>query len=218
MTVAREAITLPLVFLTVTLLAGLRLGDTVQLVPPSPYFLVLGGLLVRVVVQSGALAPQRLLASSRSELANLNGLVVLLTLWLAAAQAIAVVIPQSGVPRLAFAAFFLVLLLNTAAAAPDRQRLLRSLSVTLGAAFILKFVVLDTLSAPGEGAVKRALRAALDGLTLGALIQDVPHPLTAYLALFAIGLFLVGVLLLPSRPHSSPSGLARTGEPDIVVR
>ncbi len=218
MTVAREAITLPLIFLTVTLLAGLRIGDTVALVPPSPYLLVLGGLLVRLVVQSGALAPQRLLASSRSELANLNGLVVLLTLWVAAAQAIAVVIPQSGVPRLAFAAFFLVLLLNTAAAAPDRQRLLRSLSVTLGAAFILKFVVLHTLSAPGEGAVKRALQAALDGLTLGALIQDVPHPLTAYLALFAIGLFLVGVLLLPSRPQSLSSALARTGEPDIVLR
>jgi hypothetical protein len=66
--------------------------------------------------------------------------------------------------------------------------------------------------------VKRALQAALDGLTLGALIQDVPHPLTTYLALFAIGLFLVGVLLLPSRPHSSSSVLARTGEPDIVVR
>jgi hypothetical protein len=211
MTVAREAITLPLVFLTVTLLAGLRIDDTVALVPPSPYLLVLGGLLVRLVVQSGALAPQRLLASSRSELANLNGLVVLLTLWVAAAQAIAVVIPQSGLPRLAFAAFFLVLLLNTAAAAPDRQRLLRSLSVTLGAAFILKFVVLHTLSAPGDGAVKRVLRAALDGLTLGALIQDVPHPLTAYLALFAIGLFLVGVLLLPSRPPSASTALLRTG-------
>jgi hypothetical protein len=218
MTVAREAITLPLVFLTVTLLAGLRIDDTVALVPPSPYLLLLGGLVVRLVVQSGALAPQRLLGSSRSELANLNGLVVLLTLWLAAAQAVAVVIPQSGVPRLAVAAFFLVLLLNTAAAAPDRQQLLRSLSITLGAAFILKFVVLQTLSAPGEGAVKRALQAALDGLTLGALMQDVPHPVTAYLALFAIGLFLVGVLLLPSRPHSSSSALARTGEPGIVVR
>jgi hypothetical protein len=38
---------------------------------------------------------------------------------------------------LAAGAFFLVLLLNTAAAAPDRQQLLRSLAVTFGAAFVL---------------------------------------------------------------------------------
>ena len=149
MTPAREAITLPIVFLTVTLLGGLRIGNPTALVPPSPYLLLLGGLLTRLVVKSGALAPERLLASSRSELANLNGLVVLITLWIAAAQALAAVTPESGVPHLAAGAFFLVLLLNTAAAAPDRQQLLRSLAVTFGAAFVLKFVILHGLSAPG---------------------------------------------------------------------
>jgi len=125
MTPRREAITLPIVFLTVLLLGGLRIANTTVLVPPSPYLLLLGVLLVRVVVQSGALAPEQVLASSRSELANLNGVVLLATLWAAAAQVIAVLTPESGVPRLAFSVFFLVLLLNTAAASPDRQRLLR---------------------------------------------------------------------------------------------
>ena len=212
MTAAREAITLPLVFLTVTLLGGLRIGNPTALVPPSPYLLLLGGLLTRLVVKSGALAPERLLASSRSELANLNGLVVLITLWVAAAQALAAVTPESGVPHLAAGAFFLVLLLNTAAAAPDRQRLLRSLAVTFGAAFVLKFVILHGLSAPGDGVVKRGLQALVDAVTLGALIQAVPHPLTAYLALFAIGLFLVGVLLLPLRVASPRGALTRTQE------
>ena len=55
--------------------------------------------------------------------------------WWLAGAAIAVLIPDSGLPRLVFAVFFLILLLNTAAAAPDRVRLLRSLAVTLGAAF-----------------------------------------------------------------------------------
>ena len=212
MTAAREAITLPLVFLTVTLVGGLRIGNPTALVPPSPYLLLLGGLLIRLVVKSGALAPERLLASSRSELANLNGLVVLITLWVAAAQALAAVTPESGVPHLAAGAFFLVLLLNTAAAAPDRQRLLRSLAVTFGAAFVLKFVILHGLSAPGDGVVKRGLQALVDAVTLGALIQAVPHPLTAYLALFAIGLFLVGVLLLPLRVASPRGALTRTQE------
>lgn len=202
MTPGREAITLPIVFLTVLLLGGLRIAETTMLVPPSPYVLLLGMLVVRVVVQSGALAPEQLLASSRSELANLNGVVLLVTLWIAAAQTLAVLIPDTGVPRLTFSVFFLILLLNTAAASPDRQRLLRSLAVTFGAAFILKFVVLQGLSARGGGAVQRALLALLDGVTVGALVQQVPHPVTAYIAFLAVALFLIGVFLLPHRERS----------------
>jgi len=205
MTAAREAVALPILFMTVLLLGALRIAATTVLVPPSPFALVLGALLLRVVVQSGALAPERLLSSSRSTLENLNGFVVVAALWAAAAQTIAVLVPESGVPQLAFSVFFLVLLLNTAAASPDRQQLLRSLGVTLGAAYVLKFVVLYQLSAPGAGALKRTLQAILDGVTLGALIQDVPHPITAYTALLATVLFLIGLVLLPHR-HVSPRG------------
>ena len=213
MRAGREAIVLPVLFLTVLLVGGLRIADTIVLVPPSPYVLLLGVLLVRVVVQSGALAPEQLLASERSGLANLNGVVLLATLWIAAAQTLAVLIPESGVPQLAFSVFFLILLLNTAAASPDRQRLLRSLAVTFGAVFVLKFVVLHGLSAPGEGAVKRALLALVDGVTAGALVQEVPHPITVYIALLAVALFLIGVFLLPHRQRS-PHGDA----PDALVR
>jgi len=202
MRAGREAIVVPVIFLTVLLLGGLRIADTAVLVPPSPYVLLLAVLLVRVVVQSGALAPELLLASDRSELANLNGVVLLATLWLASAQALAVLIPESGVPRLAFSVFFLILLLNTAAASPDRHRLLRSLAVTFGAAFVVKFVVLHGLSAPGDGAVKRALLALVDGVTAGALVQEVPRAITAYIALLAVALFLLGVFLLPHRERS----------------
>ena len=212
MTAAREAIALPIVFLTVLLLGGLRIADTTELVPPSPYLLVLGVLLVRVVVQSGALAPEQLMSSSRSGLENINGGVLLATLWIAASQVLAVLVPESGVPRLAFSVFFLILLLNTAAASPDRTRLLRSLAVTFGAAFILKFVVLHGLSAPSEGTIKRALQALLDSVTVGALIQDVPHPITAYIALFAVILFLIGLALLPHRGGLPKDTLVRTVE------
>jgi hypothetical protein len=43
----------------------------------------------------------------------------------------------------------------------DREQecqLLRSLAVTFGAAFVLKFVILHGLSAPGDGVVKRGLQ------------------------------------------------------------
>ena len=202
MTPEREALVLPNLFLVVLLLGGLRIARTIVLVPPSPYMLVLGLLLVRVTIQSGALAPERLLASGRSTLANVNGAVVLMTLWVAAAQTLAVLTAESGIPRIAFSVFFLVLLLNTAAAAPNRHQLLRSLAVTFGAAFILKFVVLQGVSAAGERPFKRAVLALLDNVTAGALVQDVPHPITAYTALLSVALFLVGLLLLPARERS----------------
>lgn len=199
MTAAREAIVLPVIFLTVFLLGGLRIATPSALVFPSLVGLVLGILLLRLLVQSGALDPAKLLLSSRSSLANVNGLVVLATLWLAASQMFGLLTPESGLPRLAFTVLFVVMLLNTAAAGPDRPRLLRSLAVMFGAAFVLKFVVLFELSEPGTGWFKQVLLAALEGITLGALLQDVPHPVTGYLAFLTTMLFLIGVFLLPPR-------------------
>ncbi len=51
--------------------------------------------------------------------------------------------------------------------------------------------------------LKRALQAVLDGVTLGALIQEAPHPVMAYIALLAVVLFLIGVFLLPRRDGRS---------------
>jgi hypothetical protein len=198
-TATREAVVLPAALLTVLLLGSVRIGETTTIVVPSVFALVLGLLLVRVVVQSGALAPQRLVSASRSPLENVNGTIVLVSLWLAAAQVVAVLTPVSGLPRIAGGVFLLIVLLNTTAAAPDRVRLLRSLAITFGALFLLKFVVLAELSAPGSSRVKAVLQAMLEGITLGALLQPPSHAATGYLALIALILFLVGVLMLPSR-------------------
>jgi hypothetical protein len=213
MTAAREAIVLPLLFLTVLLIGGLQIGRTTMIVPPSPYVLVLGALLVRLAVRSGALAPDRLLASARSTLANINGGVLLAAFWLAAAQTLALLIPDSGVPRLASGVFFLILLLNTTAASPDRGRLLQSLAVTFGATYVLKFVVLEELSSPGASAFKRALLALVDNVTAGVLIQEVRHPMTPYMAFLAVALFLIGLFLLPHRERPFRDGL-----PEPVTR
>ena len=194
MTPAREAIYLPALFLTVTVL-----GVT----PPSLFSLVLGVLLVRVLVQSGALAPQRLMHGARSALANVNGFAVLVTPLLASAQTFSMLMPGTGVPRVLFGAYFLVLLLNTMAAGPDRVRVLRSLAVTFGAAFVLKFVVLDALSGPATGPLARMLQVLFEGVTLGAVTQEVQHPAAGYLAFFVLLVFLVGVWLLPARPRSA---------------
>lgn len=207
MTAAREAVTLPLIFLTVLLAGGTRAGTPFQIVPPSVFTLVLGLLFLRVVVQSGTLAPNRLVSGARHGLANANGVVVLVTLWLAAAQTMSLMLPESGLPRVACGFFLFVLLLNTAAAEPNRARLLRSLAVTFGSAFLLKFVVLAAISTPADGRLKQFLQSLADSITLGVLMQPPVHALAGYIALFVVLLFLTGVLLLPAR--AATPGLVR---------
>jgi hypothetical protein len=213
MTATREALVLPVLFLTVALCGSVHLGQTLVLLPMSLYSLILGILLVRLLIQSRALVPGALLSPARGALANINGGVVMLTLWAASAQVFAVLIPDNGLPRLIVSVFFLILLLNTAAASPDRPRLLRSLAVTFGSAFLLKFVVLSALSETGTGWLKRVLLAMVEGVTLGTLTQDVMHPASGYIALFALGLFLIGVFLLPFRVPPESTALQTAGPP-----
>jgi hypothetical protein len=208
MTAAREAIHLPVLFLTVTLLGGLRPGSAVVLAPPSLFALVLAVLLVGVLVQSGAFVPLRVMNASRPALANLNGGVLVGALLVASAQMFSLLTPDAGLPRVLFSVYFLVLLINTMAAGPDRVRVLRSLAVTFGAAFVLKFIVLDALSDPAGGRLTRLLQVLFEGVTLGTLSQDAQHPAAGYIAFAVITMFLVGLSLLPSAPRELSAGRA----------
>ena len=194
-----EVFYLPLLFLTVALFGGVRVARQVVLVPPPLFTLVLAFLLLGVLVRSGALAPERLMNPGRRPLANVSGAVVLVTVFAAATQAFNVAIPESGLPRILFDVFLLVLLLNTLAASPDRLRVLRSLLVIFGSAFVLKFIVLAALSDPAGGWLKRVLQSVLEGLTLGTLTQTVYSPITGYVAFIALTLFFAGLALLPPR-------------------
>jgi hypothetical protein len=198
MTAAREAFYLPLAFLTVALLGGIRIANRLVLVSPSLFSLVLALLLLGVLVKSGALAPERLMNAVRPALANLSGFVVLVTLFFASAQAFSLVTPESGLPHLLFGVLLLTLLANTLAAGTDRGTTLRSLLVIFGSAFVLKFIVLAALSDQTGGRLKRVLQVLLEGVTLGTLTQDALHPATGYLAFFTLTLFLVGLGMLPS--------------------
>lgn len=204
----REVFVLPVVFLTVALLGGIRVTHRVVLLPPPLFTLVLAFLLLGVLTRSGALAPERLMHPTRPALANVNGAVVLITAFCAASQAFNVAIPEWGLPRLLFNVFLLVLLLNTLAAAPDRIRVLRSMLVIFGSAFVLKFIVLAALSNPAGGWLKRVLLAMLEGLTLGTLSQQVYSPATGYVAFVTLTLFVAGLALLPSRLRPAPESLA----------
>ena len=198
MTAVREAIVLPLLFLTALLIAAIRPGAAMSMSPPSPGALVAGMALFALLVRSGSVAPERLMNGSRSSLANINGLIVLLTLFVASAQVIAAIVPESGVPSVIAWMVLLSLLLQAFAMAPDRTRVLRGLLVTLGAAFALKYVVLAALSTPAQGRFARALQTLFEGITLGVVSQRPLHAAEPYLTFAAIVLYLVGLALLPT--------------------
>lgn len=198
-----EAVYLPLMLLTVALLGGLRIDERIAFVPPPLFTLVLGMMLFGVLVRGRVIAPERLMSASRTPLQNLNGLFVILATFFAATQAFNLVMPESGLPFLLFNVLLFVLLMNTLAGAPDRIAVLRSTAVIVGAAFVLKFVVLGAISDPGDTALKRVLYALVEGVTLGTLTQPRMHPAAGYVAFATLVLFLIALAMLPSRTHTA---------------
>jgi hypothetical protein len=134
----------------------------------------------------------------RGPLANLNGLTVLLALFVASAQVVTLVVPESGAPALVGWIVLVSLLLQALAIGPDRPRLLRGLLVTFGAAFVLKFILLAAISRPAESRVAQALQILFEGVTLGTISQRPAHPADAYLAFATVAVYLIGVAWLPS--------------------
>ena len=205
----REAITLPLIFLTVAFGGGLRVSAAnhqLVFLPPSLMALVLALLLLGALVRTGALMPEELMHTGRPSLANASGVVVVITLFFAAAQVFNTTTPETGLLQFISNLFFLLLLWNTVAAQPDRRRMIASLIVIFGGAFIVKYVVLAALYDPTGGLTKRVLMTMLEGVTLGGLTYQATAPVTGYVAFFSVLLFLIGVTLLPQRSAAALDG------------
>jgi hypothetical protein len=199
MSALREAVVLPILLLTIALLAGLRIEATIAFVPPSLFALLLAALLIAALVRSGALAPEQLLHESRAIIANANGATVLFALFVATAQVLTMLTPRSGLPLVFVDIFLLALLLNTLVAIPDRTHLLRSLAITLSSVLAVKFIVLAAVSGPADGRMARVLVALFDAATLGGVTQQPEPPAAGYLAFVTVVLYLFAVTLLPHR-------------------
>jgi hypothetical protein len=214
MTPLREAFVLPCLFLTVALLGGLRLGADVRLVPPPLIALVLAVLLVGSFVRSGVFAIGRLLNQHRRGIENACGAAVLIALVAASAQLFNLLTPDSGLLHVLVSVFFLVQLLTTLTAVRDRLSMLRSLAVLLGCAFVLRFIALESLYAPGRGLIKRVMTALMEGITLGALDYVPTGSATGYVAFLTLTLYLMGLVLLPTGGYDATNGtLVALGKP-----
>jgi hypothetical protein len=193
----REAITLPLLFLSVVLTGSVNPGSPLSFTPPPLFALILAVLLVACLVQSHTLNPVAILHAGRTALANLNGLAILLTLFAASAQVLGVVMPASGIPAVLMGILLFALLVQALVIGATRERMLRGLLVSLGVALVLKFIVLTALSAPATSRTGRAVQLLFEGVTLGSVTQPPVHPASGYLAFATIMLYVFGLVLLP---------------------
>jgi hypothetical protein len=213
---AREAFVLPALFLTVAGAGGLRIapaGGGMSFVPPPLITLVLAVLLLGVMARAGLLIPTGLVSDHRTGLENASGAVVLLTLFAASAQLFTCLTPDAGMLRLVFNLFFLFLLWNTLAAQPDRTRLLRSLVVVFGWAYVVRYVALAALADPEAGWTRRLLTVLLEG---AAVSGEPTAPLAGYVAFATVALYMIGLVLLPRPVPSEVVAVVATRAPDVV--
>jgi hypothetical protein len=188
-----------MLFLTVVLLGGLRVdaeNRTFIFVAPPLVTLLLAVLLVLLLVRGRLITFQRWVVSDLPPLTNLVHIWVLITLFFASAQAFNSVLPERGLLHWLFSFFFLWTLWNNQFSSFDPRRLLRSLAVLFGTAFVLKHMLLASLYSPEGGWLKRVAGTLLQGVSLGTLDPPNFAPATGYISFFTLILYVTGLILL----------------------
>lgn len=205
-------IALPMIFLTVALLGGLRVSaeDRVFVfIAPPLVTLILATLLMLLFVRGHLIELKAWLTSDYTLLENISHALTLLSLFFASAQAFNSVLPERGLLFWLFSFFFLWTLWNNQFSSFDARRLLRSLAVLFGTAFVLKHMLIASLYAPEGGFLKRIAGALLEGVSLGTLDAQAFAPATGYISFFTLALYVAGLTLLPSAPVRETDDNAR---------
>src|SRR5215210_3567896 len=208
---------LPMLFLTVALLGGLRVDAETRafvFIAPPLITLVFAVLLMSLFARSGLLQFSRWISSAQPLLVNISHGLTLLTLFFASAQAFNSVLPERGLLFWLFSLFFLWTLWNNQFSSFDARRLLRSLAVLFGTAFVLKHMLLAALYATDGGWLKRITGALVEGVSLGTLEAERFAPATGYISFFTLVIY-VGALMLMT---PSPTQERNRAETDALVR
>jgi hypothetical protein len=191
---------LPTSFLTVALFGGVRVeagGGALLFVPPPLVTLILASMLLVLFARGGAVRVGDWLSADRGAAENVSHALTLGSLFFASAQAFNSVLPDAGLPRLVLACFFLWTLWQNQFSAFDARRLLRSLAALFGTAFVVKHLLLASLTDPGGGWLRRLTASVLEGVALGGPAYAAS---TGYVSFFALALYVLGLALTPAAP------------------
>jgi hypothetical protein len=192
-------ILLPMIFLLVALLGGLRIDVITKdfiFVSPPLITLILSVLLMILFVRGHAIELKQWVTSDQPTLTNVSHVLTLLAVFFASAQAFNSVLPERGILFWLFSFFFIWTLWNNQFASFDARRLLRSLIVLFATAFFLKHMFLPSLFSPGGGWAKKIASFFIELGTLGTIDTQIFAPATGYISFFTLALYVLGLVLL----------------------
>ncbi|MGB7208295.1 MAG: hypothetical protein WBD27_06530 [Pyrinomonadaceae bacterium] len=191
----------PFIFLTVTLLGGLRLAspdNSFVFLKPALLCLIFALVLLVLFVRGGLIALDEWVNEQFPILTNIANSVVLVTLFAASAQIFNSVMPEQGLPFWVVAFCFLWTLWNNLFADFDNKKLLRSIVALFGFAFVAKYLVLANLTAPAS---ESWLRGMIENPAQEAFTWILALPKysagTGYIQFFTVLLYFIGLLILP---------------------
>ncbi len=192
---------LPLIFLIVTLLGGLRLGsgdNAFIFLKPALICLVFAAILLVIYFRAGLVALDGWFSEEYSTLKNVANALVLFTVSAASVQVFNSLLPEQGLTFWIVAFCFFWTLWNNLFADFDTKRLLKSLGALFSLAFVVKYLVLANLTAP---AGESWLRSIYENPTKEAFtwLLDLPRYAggTGYIQFFALVFYLIGLYLTP---------------------
>lgn len=206
----RTYLLLPFIFLTVTLLGGLRLAETTNaflFLRPALVCLIFAAILMVLFFRARLLQIEGWFSDTFTTLKNAANFAVMLTLFTASVQIFNAVLPEQGVPFWIVGFCFFWTLWNNLFAAFDVRRLLQSLGGLFGLAFVVKYLLLANLTAPDsaswwqgiwENPAQTAFTWALNLPRFSAA--------TGYIQFFTLIFYLLGLFILnPSSVQKSDS-------------
>lgn len=196
-----QYIFLPLIFLTVALLGGLRLSATdgafIFLKPPL-VCLIFASVLLVLFFRTNLLKLEGWFSESFSTVQNIANGMVLLALFFASTQIFNSLLPEKGLPFWVFAFCFFWTLWNNLFVEFQGKRLLQSLGSVFAFAFVSKYLILAYLTAPTSESWWRGI---LENPTqeFFTFLFDLPRfsAGTGYIQFFAVIFYLLGLFLLP---------------------
>lgn len=192
---------LPFIFLSVTLLGGLRLAspdNAFVFLKPALLCLIFALVLLVLFIRGGLIAIDGWISEEFTILKNAANSLVLLTLFAASTQIFNSIMPEQGLPFWIVAFCFLWTLWNNLFADFDNKKLLRSVAALFGFAFVAKYLVLANLTAPAS---ESWLRGMIENPAQEAFTWILALPKysagTGYIQFFTVLFYFLGLFLLP---------------------
>ncbi|MFM9903330.1 MAG: hypothetical protein ACKVQJ_02030 [Pyrinomonadaceae bacterium] len=192
---------LPFIFLTVTLIGGLRLGavdNAFIFLKPPLVCLVFASVLIILFFRSGLISLEGWFSERFTSLQIVANAAVMLAMFAASTQLFNSLLPEKGLPFWVVGFCFMWTLWNNLFADFDTKKLLRSLGALFGLAFVVKYLVLANLTATGDTSLLQRIfeNPAKEAFTW---LLDLPRYAagTGYIQFFTIALYLIGLFLTP---------------------